>query len=409
MVVLIDIIIVTILPVSVWGDLSPNPIVVNVIVAIVVATIASAENSTNGIFTKAITNHARSLGIATILGATIFGIGMILAKACASGSLTDMSTGSLRVAVVLVFFVIGAGPGQMLQPLFYGGSNWHDHLNGIAVWQKGTDIHSLAAYLSGGVHAGNASSDTLTATGLLLTVLISLVGFVVLGLIAYVIAKKIREVKNISNADFKEIERMMDELPDLYSEWAETSGLTKAQSESKFWKFYFKGFAQKISLWFGAITFASLLIISIVLNGKGWGVTTSFAKMFDWVFNIKGEATGLVHKGKFGAGNILSDSGTWRNLGLLIGAVAYILMANKFKFTLDTKRDWKSIVKTYSIAAIAGFFLGFGARLAEGCNAGQFATGLTTFSLSGWVFGIFMIVGAAATIWIISLIKKRKS
>ena len=377
------------------------------VVAIAVAALAGAGNTT---FINAITHHARALGIATILGATIFGIGMILAKACASGSLTDMSTGSLRVAVILVFFVIGAGPGQMLQPIFYGGKYWSDHSNGIAVWQKGTDIHSLAAYLSGGVHVGDASSDTLTSTGLLLTVLISLVGFVGLGLIAYIIAKKVREVKKISDADFKEIERMMDELPDVYSDWALKSGLSKKQSNSKFWKIYFKVFAQKISLWFGAVAFGALMIVSISMNGKGWGVTTSFAKMFDWIFGVTGKASGLVNnKGNFGPGTILGDSGTWRNLGLLIGAVSYILMANKFKFTLDTKRDWKSITKTYSIAAIAGFFLGFGARLAEGCNAGQFATGLTTFSLSGWVFGIFMLAGAALALWLVSLIQKRKT
>jgi len=105
------------------------------IVAIAVAGLAAAgiETGNDNPFVAAITKHARPLGVATIIGALIFGVGMILARACASGSLTDMSTGSLRVAIVLVFFVIGAGPGQMLQPLVYGGDFGEGHYNGFAV------------------------------------------------------------------------------------------------------------------------------------------------------------------------------------------------------------------------------------------------------------------------------------
>ena len=374
------------------------------IVAIAVAGLAAADISP---FKVAITDHARSLGVATVIGALIFGVGMILARACASGSLTDMSTGSLRVAIVLVFFVIGAGPGQMLQPLVYGGHIGGGDYDGIAVWRHDDGIHSLAAYLSDGV-AGKAENDSLTSVGLLSALLISLVGFVAFGLVAWLVARKIREVRKISDADFKEIERMMDELPDVYSEWALASQLTNRQKDSKFWKVYFKVFAQKISLWFGAAVFATLLIVSIALNKKGWGVTTSFAKMFDWVFNINDSYTGLIKDDVPGPGSILSDSGTWRNLGILIGAVSYALMSNRFRFTLDSDRNWKSMLKTYSIAAVAGTCLGFGARLADGCNAGQFATGLTTFSLSGWVFGVFMIAGAAAALAIIAWINRRK-
>jgi len=150
------------------------------IVAIAVAGLAAGGN---GAFKDSITQHARHLGVATIIGALIFGVGMILARACASGSLTDMSTGSLRVAIVLVFFVIGAGPGQMLQPLVYGGHFGGVEYHGFAVWKHGSGIHSLPAYLSGGV-APDAGNDKLTSVGLLSAILISLVGFVAFGLVA---------------------------------------------------------------------------------------------------------------------------------------------------------------------------------------------------------------------------------
>ena len=43
-----------------------------------------------------------------------------------------------------------------------------------------------------------------------------------------------------------------------------------------------------------------------------------------------------------------------------------------------------------------GILLGFGARLAKGCNAGALYSSMATFSLSGWVFLIAMTLGAIA-------------
>ncbi|MFW6267324.1 MAG: YeeE/YedE thiosulfate transporter family protein, partial [Halanaerobium sp.] len=37
--------------------------------------------------------------------------------------------------------------------------------------------------------------------------------------------------------------------------------------------------------------------------------------------------------------------------------------------------------------------MGFGTRVAQGCNVGALYTPISNFSLSGWVFLIFMIIG----------------
>ena len=60
----------------------------------------------------------------------------------------------------------------------------------------------------------------------------------------------------------------------------------------------------------------------------------------------------------------------------------------KFKF-----KKIKSIRQV--VAAIAGgLLMGYGARLAGGCNVGALFSGIASLSLSGWVFAAFLLVGA---------------
>ncbi len=37
--------------------------------------------------------------------------------------------------------------------------------------------------------------------------------------------------------------------------------------------------------------------------------------------------------------------------------------------------------------------MGYGTRLAVGCNIGAFFSGIPSFSLHAWVFGIFVMLG----------------
>ncbi|HCX03258.1 MAG TPA: YeeE/YedE family protein, partial [Clostridiales bacterium] len=45
-------------------------------------------------------------------------------------------------------------------------------------------------------------------------------------------------------------------------------------------------------------------------------------------------------------------------------------------------------------AVIGGLLMGYGARIAFGCNIGALYSGISTLSLSGWIYGIFMFLGA---------------
>jgi len=42
---------------------------------------------------------------------------------------------------------------------------------------------------------------------------------------------------------------------------------------------------------------------------------------------------------------------------------------------------------------IAGLAMGLGTRFANGCNVGALFTPIANFSLSGWIFLVFMVAG----------------
>ena len=45
---------------------------------------------------------------------------------------------------------------------------------------------------------------------------------------------------------------------------------------------------------------------------------------------------------------------------------------------------------------IGGLLMGYGARIAFGCNIGAYFGGIASFSLHGWLWGITAVVGTVA-------------
>ncbi|PKM86325.1 MAG: YeeE/YedE family protein, partial [Firmicutes bacterium HGW-Firmicutes-12] len=84
----------------------------------------------------------------------------------------------------------------------------------------------------------------------------------------------------------------------------------------------------------------------------------------------------------------LNDPGSLRNLGVIFGAMLATLLASQFKI-----KKIKSI-KQVVAAILGGLLMGYGARIAFGCNIGALFGGIASLSLSGWVFGAFLFLGA---------------
>ncbi|MBU0956483.1 MAG: YeeE/YedE family protein, partial [Spirochaetes bacterium] len=135
-------------------------------------------------------------------------------------------------------------------------------------------------------------------------------------------------------------------------------------------------------------------IVTIAVTGNPWGVSAAFANWGAWIFEALG---GSVEKWYYFASEgaravldrgFLKDPATIRNLGIIVGALFSVLIASGFK--IKKIKSWKQV----AAAILGGTLMGYGARLGFGCNIGAFFSGISMMSLSGWVFGIFLFIGA---------------
>ena len=144
----------------------------------------------------------------------------------------------------------------------------------------------------------------------------------------------------------------------------------------------------------GAVLLSLFQIVTLATTGEPWGVSGPFANWGAWLYRLIG---GNVDKWYYfsseGAqatlnAGFLKDPGSIRNLGLIIGALMATLLASQFKI-----KKIKSF-KQVAAAIIGGLLMGYGARIGFGCNIGAFYSGISSLSVSGWVFGLFLFLGA---------------
>ncbi len=146
----------------------------------------------------------------------------------------------------------------------------------------------------------------------------------------------------------------------------------------------------------GAILLSVFQIVTLAVTGNPWGVSGVLANWGAWLYQLVG---GSVDKWYYFASDgaqrvldngFLKDPGTMRNLGIITGALFATLIASGYKF-----KKIKT-VKQVIAAILGGLLMGYGARIGFGCNIGALYSGIAVFSLSGWVFGIFIFFGAVA-------------
>jgi uncharacterized protein len=146
----------------------------------------------------------------------------------------------------------------------------------------------------------------------------------------------------------------------------------------------------------GAVVLALLNIVLLAATGKAWGITTSFTYWGAWVWHALGgdphgwsyfaEVKPAFNRPGFG---VLGDAGSLTNLGIIAGALLATLLANQFR--VKKLKSRRQIVA----AVLGGLLMGFGARLAFGCNIGSMFTAIPAMSLHGWVFLVSIFAGAA--------------
>ena len=112
------------------------------------------------------------------------------------------------------------------------------------------------------------------------------------------------------------------------------------------------------------------------------GCTVSWAVMWISGITFLQGAQNTLNSG------ILNHPGSWQNFGIIAGALLAALLASQFKF-----KKIKSL-KQVVAATLGGLLMGYGARLAGGCNIGALFSAIGSMSLSGWVFAFFLFIGA---------------
>ncbi|MDQ0859321.1 YeeE/YedE family protein [Bacillus sp. V2I10] len=281
--------------------------------------------------------YVSPVGVSVIFGSFIFGIGMQLGNGCASGTLYSVGGGSSSMILTLISFIAGSVIGA-----------YH-----FTFWME--DMPSLPPI----------SLATSTGLGYFGALLVQLAAFALIYWITVQFARK----KNPP---------MMKPLPTA------------------------KGFKKIIRgswpLFAAAIILALLNALTLTIRGNPWGITSAFALWGGKTLM----ATGIDVStwGYFTGANgealtktVLADSTSVMNFGIILGAFISAAAQGTFK-------PGKIKPGVAGASIIGGLLMGYGARLAFGCNIGAYFGGIASFSLHGWVWMIMAMLGTFLALFI---------
>lgn len=308
------------------GDLSG--IAAQAVMLILATAIFAPVLSAGEIFGHRAGGAVAPISVAMLTGAFLFGIGMNLGGACASGTLFTVGGGNSRMMVTLVFFCLGS---------------WWGTLD-LAWWRA---LPSFGA-VSLGRELGYGTAAVLQSGFLL---------FLLWGL--YRLGARMRR-------------------PLGWRTGFEPSRLLRGP-----WPL----------IW-GAVSLALLNWAMLAVTGRPWGVTWGFTvwgakamAALGWdpassAFWSQGWTSGTLNA------PLLANSVSVSNIGILIGALAAGSLAGKIGPT------WRIGWRPLAAAVIGGLMMGYGARLAYGCNIGAFFSGIASTSLHGWAWIAMALLGS---------------
>jgi uncharacterized protein len=171
------------------------------------------------------------------------------------------------------------------------------------------------------------------------------------------------------------------------------------------------GATNQRSLWFGGkfaasqllfgpwpLLFSALLLalfnwLTLLIAGHPWSVTWAFALwaakasvMMGWDPLTSGFWAGGFQERALGR-SVLLDVTSVMNFGIMLGAFVAASLSGKISPRFNM--GWRPLIG----AVIGGLLLGYGARLAYGCNIGAFFSGIASTSLHGWVWIVAALIG----------------
>ncbi|MDD2993835.1 MAG: uncharacterized protein PWQ08_713 [Clostridiales bacterium] len=149
--------------------------------------------------------------------------------------------------------------------------------------------------------------------------------------------------------------------------------------------------------WAGGLLLGGLNVLLLSLSGQAWQVSGGYLLWGAGILQKLGvpaltwdyfEVYNTRYRQIIADDSVFLNQYTILNLGVVAGALLATLVSSQFK--------WKKVKnkKQVAFALLGGILMGYGSRLAGGCNIGGFFSGLASFSLHAWVFWLFVAVGA---------------
>ena len=268
------------------------------------------------------------LSLGVVVGAFVFGFGMMFAGGCGSGTLFTVGGGSTRMLFTLSAFVAGSIVATLHVP-------W---------WRGLPSAPSFGLVQEFGAVAG-------------LLVLFALIA-------AIWVYSRAREIR----------------LHGRLQSPRETGSLLLGP-----W-----------SLWLGAAAIALASVATLVLLGRPWGITSAFTLWGAKIASFAGldVASWPYWQNRQGwlERPVLSDATSVMNFGIIGGAMLAASFAGRFRSQL---RLTPSDVGT---AILGGLCMGYGARIAYGCNIGAYLGGSISGSAHGFLWMIAALIGSAAAL-----------
>ena len=273
-----------------------------------------------------------------LVGAALFGVGMQLAGGCASGTLYTVGGGSTKMVFALVFFMVGSVIGAAHLPW------WLE----VPWWPGAANPGSVSLLKAWGLGPALAAQ---------------------LGLFAVIAALT------------RYIERRRHGATPPAAAGAEIPLARRLVSGP--WP-----------LVWGAVALALLNAATLVSAGHPWnisfgytlwggklaqalGVDLSAHAFWTWPFPSRALA-----------GSVFADTTSVMNFGVLAGAFLAAGLAGRFNPAW--RLPWRQVIA----AALGGLLMGYGARLAFGCNVGAYFSGIASGSLHGWLWFAAALAGS---------------
>jgi len=284
-----------------------------------------------GVFPEIQTSAALApVGFSVLIGAFLFGIGMQLGGGCGSGTLYTFGQGQVDMLITLVFFIVGATIGSA-------------HLHW---WFSLGDLGSYSIIQQWGWPLALLSQ---------------------LGVLAILFIL----VKRLDIKDHEILETKSDTTPMtkriLFGPW---------------------------SIWVGVIGLAIFNLLTILTAGHPWSITFAYSL---WGTKIWSALGGDVASWPYWSSgypaqalqqSVLADVTSLMDFGLIFGAMLAAALAGKYAPAITIKS------KRVITAVVGGLLLGYGARLAFGCNIGALLAGISSGSLHGWLWLIAGFTGS---------------